>query len=104
MKVRVKAPCTSANLGVGFDVFGLCLKEPYDVIEVEAIDDKEIIIEVDDKNIPTDPDKNVAGIVAKKMIDDFNIGKGVKITIKKVLKLVVVWEVQQLHQQELLML
>ncbi|WP_064496725.1 homoserine kinase [Methanocaldococcus jannaschii] len=86
MKVRVKAPCTSANLGVGFDVFGLCLKEPYDVIEVEAIDDKEIIIEVDDKNIPTDPDKNVAGIVAKKMIDDFNIGKGVKITIKKGVK------------------
>ncbi len=86
MKIKVKAPCTSANLGVGFDVFGLCLKEPYDVIEVEAVDDKEIIIEVDDKNIPTEPDKNVAGIVAKKMIDDFNIDKGIKIKIKKGVK------------------
>ena len=84
--VKVKAPCTSANLGVGFDVFGLCLKEPYDIIEVEAIDDKKIIIEVDDKNIPTDPDKNVAGIVAKKMLNDFNIDRGVKITIKKGVK------------------
>lgn len=86
MKIKVKAPCTSANLGVGFDVFGLCLKEPYDVIEVEAVDDKEIIIEVDDKNIPTEPDKNVAGIVAKKMINDFNIDKGIKIKIKKGVK------------------
>ncbi|ADC69903.1 homoserine kinase [Methanocaldococcus sp. FS406-22] len=86
MKIKVKAPCTSANLGVGFDVFGLCLKEPYDIVEVEAIDDKEIIIEVDDKNIPTDPDKNVAGIVAKKMLNDFNIDRGVKITIKKGVK------------------
>ncbi|XRP96564.1 homoserine kinase [Methanocaldococcus sp. 16A] len=86
MKIKVKAPCTSANLGVGFDVFGLCLKEPYDIVEVEAIDDKEIIIEVDDENIPTDPNKNVAGIVAKKMIEDCNIDKGVKIKIKKGVK------------------
>ncbi|XRO75134.1 homoserine kinase [Methanocaldococcus sp. 28A] len=86
MEIKVKAPCTSANLGVGFDVFGLCLKEPYDIVEVEVIDDKEIIIEVDDENIPTDPDKNVAGIVAKKMINDFNIDKGVKIKIKKGVK------------------
>ena len=84
--VKVKAPCTSANLGVGFDVFGLCLKEPYDIIEVEAIDDKEVVIEVDDKNIPTEPDKNVAGIVAKKMLNDFNIDRGVRIKIKKGVK------------------
>jgi homoserine kinase len=86
MKIKVKAPCTSANLGVGFDVFGLCLKEPYDVIEVEAIDDGEVVIEVDDKNIPTEPDKNVAGIVAKKMLNDFNIDEGVKIKINKGVK------------------
>ncbi|CAB3287735.1 Homoserine kinase [Methanocaldococcus lauensis] len=86
MRVKVKAPCTSANLGVGFDVFGLCLKEPYDIVEVEKLDDKEIVIEVDDKNIPTNPDKNVAGIVAKKMLNDFNIKNGVKIKIKKGVK------------------
>ncbi|NPA62114.1 MAG: homoserine kinase [Methanococci archaeon] len=85
-RVRVISPCTSANLGVGFDVFGLCLKEPYDVVEVKRIDEKEIIIEMDDKNIPTEPNKNVAGIVAKKMMEDFNIEEGIKITIKKGVK------------------
>ncbi|MCD6126607.1 MAG: hypothetical protein J7J19_06395 [Thaumarchaeota archaeon] len=28
--MRIKAPATSANLGAGFDVIGLALKEPYD--------------------------------------------------------------------------
>ncbi len=28
--VRVRAPATSANLGAGFDIFGLALKAPYD--------------------------------------------------------------------------
>ncbi|WP_456472100.1 homoserine kinase [Methanocaldococcus sp.] len=83
--MKVKAPCTSANLGVGFDVFGLCLEEPFDIIEVEEID-KGIEIEANVDDIPLNPEENVAGVVAKKMLEDFNIDSGVKIKIKKGMK------------------
>ncbi|WP_456418685.1 homoserine kinase [Methanocaldococcus infernus] len=81
--MKVKAPCSSANLGVGFDVFGLCLEEPYDIIEVKKIDEG---IEIEGKDIPLNPKENVAGVVAEKMLKDFNIESGVKIKIKKGIK------------------
>ncbi len=84
--MKIYSPCTSANLGVGFDVFGLCLKEPYDIIEIKEIEDNEIKIEVDISDIPTDINKNTAGIVAKKMLSDFNIDSGLYIKIKKGIK------------------
>ncbi|WP_423792718.1 homoserine kinase [Methanocaldococcus indicus] len=83
--MKVYSPCTSANLGVGFDVFGLCLEEPYDIIEVEKID-KGIVIDVDREDIPKDVEKNTAGLVAKKMLEDFKIDEGVYIKIKKGVK------------------
>ncbi len=63
MKIRV--PATSANLGAGFDVFGIALETPFDIIEFEKSD--RIIIEMhgrDSKYVPTDPQRNIAGIVA----------------------------------------
>ncbi|ENN95633.1 homoserine kinase [Methanocaldococcus villosus KIN24-T80] len=78
--MKFKAPCTSANLGVGFDVFGLCLNEPYDIIEIK--EDEGIIIESD---LNIEQKKNVAYVVAKKMIEDFKL-KGVRIKIKKGVK------------------
>ncbi|MFU8653813.1 homoserine kinase [Methanotorris formicicus] len=87
-KVTVRSPATSANLGPGFDVFGLCLEEPYDIISVEKIEDG-IKIEVDGEKsgeIPTEPDKNTAGVVAKAMMKDFNIKEGIKIHITKGIK------------------
>ena len=45
MRLKVRAPATSANLGPGFDVFGLALMEPYDVVEAERSPDKRVEIE-----------------------------------------------------------
>ena len=36
--VEVFAPATVANLGPGFDILGLALTEPYDVIIAERVD------------------------------------------------------------------
>ena len=36
--VRVAAPATTSNIGAGFDIFGLALKEPYDIIEGRKIE------------------------------------------------------------------
>jgi homoserine kinase len=78
--IKIKAPATAANLGAGFDVFGMALEIPYDVIELETNDSLEIVIKgknAGDIPIPTEPLKNTAGFVASEL------GCNVKITIHK---------------------
>lgn len=76
--IKIKAPATAANLGAGFDVFGMALENPYDVIELETNDSLEIVIKGKNAgDIPDEPQKNTAGFVAS------NLGCEVKITIYK---------------------
>ncbi len=82
-KIKVRSPATTANLGAGFDVFGLALKEPHDLIEVEKLDENKIEIFVTGYNVPTDADKNTGGYVAKRMMEDFAISSGLRIKIDK---------------------
>ncbi len=63
--IRVRVPATSANLGAGFDVFGIALGSPADIIEVIKSEKIEIEVRgVGREHIPTDPRRNTAGIVA----------------------------------------
>lgn len=63
--LKVRVPATSANLGAGFDVFGIALENPFDIIEVEKSYKTEIIVTGrDSQYVPTYPKKNTAGIVA----------------------------------------
>ncbi|WP_336036407.1 homoserine kinase [Halobacterium yunchengense] len=64
----VRAPATSANLGSGFDVFGVALDRPADVVRVERA--AETTIEVTGTGasfIPEDPADNTAGVVAREL-------------------------------------
>ena len=64
--ITVRAPATSANLGSGFDVFGVALDRPADVIRVERADRTTIeITGVGSQYIPTDPKKNTVGAVVE---------------------------------------
>src|SRR6056297_1462452 len=64
--ITVRAPATSANLGSGFDVFGVALDRPADVIRVDRADRTTIeITGVGSQYIPTDPDKNTVGAVVE---------------------------------------
>lgn len=64
--VTVRAPATSANLGSGFDVFGVALDRPADIVHVERADRTTIeVTGVGSQYIPTDPDRNVVGAVAE---------------------------------------
>jgi homoserine kinase len=66
--VTVRAPATSANLGSGFDVFGVALDRPADVVRVQRAD--ETTIEVTGMGasfIPEDPERNTAGVVANEL-------------------------------------
>ena len=76
--LKVRVPATSANLGAGFDVFGIALEAPADVIEVEKSDKLEIkVTGKGSEFIPTDPQRNTAGVVAS-ILD-----RPVKITIHR---------------------
>ncbi len=76
--IKVRVPATSANLGAGFDVFGIALEIPFDTIEVEKNKRTEIIVTGRDSQlVPLDPRKNTAGIVARAL------GKPAKITINR---------------------
>ncbi len=79
--ISVKAPSSTANLGPGFDVFGLAIDAFYDEITLTKIKNGIAIITEDD--IPTNPENNTAGLVVKNMKKRFKIKSGIEIKIKK---------------------
>ncbi|WP_265108750.1 homoserine kinase [Halosolutus halophilus] len=63
--LSVRAPATSANLGSGFDVFGVALGTPADVIRVERAPETRITVTgAGSQYIPEEPDQNTVGAVA----------------------------------------
>jgi homoserine kinase len=84
-QVTVKAPATSANLGPGFDVFGIALEQPSDQVTLTATMHgvKLQISGMGARTISLTPEKNTAGLVAKTMIDDFKLKLVCKSTWKK---------------------
>jgi homoserine kinase len=63
--LKIRVPATSANLGSGFDVFGIALETPFDIIEIEKSDRIEIVVlGRESQFVPIDPKRNTAGIVA----------------------------------------
>jgi homoserine kinase len=69
-QVTVKAPATSANLGPGFDVFGIALEQPSDQVTLTATMHgvKLQISGMGARTISLTPEKTTAGLVAKTMI------------------------------------
>ncbi len=67
--VEVHAPATIANLVCGFDVLGLALNEPCDVMKLSISEQPGIRIQHNDVfNLPTIPEQNVAGVSLLEMI------------------------------------
>jgi homoserine kinase len=81
MSVTARAPSSTANLGPGFDVFGLALDAFFDEITLTKKKDGITIITSD--KIPTSPQKNTAGLVIQYMKKRFKIKSGIQIKIKK---------------------
>ncbi len=84
-EVTIKSPATSANMGSGFDVFGLALAKPFDLVKI-ARSGSSLKIEVaglSAQTIPTLPQKNTAGVVADAMLQEFSLKTGLAITINK---------------------
>ena len=85
-KIKIKSPATVANLSCGYDILGLCLKEPYDYIEIEKLNSGKIEIDILDSpfsKIPSDPKQNTGGVPALLIKKDMNLDFGFNIKIKK---------------------
>ncbi len=66
--LTVRAPATSANLGSGFDVFGVALEKPADVVRVERATETTITVTgAGSQYIPEDPEENTVGAVAAEL-------------------------------------
>lgn len=82
-EVSVLAPATVANVVCGFDCLGFALDAPCDEMTVRLIDEKIVKIKhLDQFNLPTDAEKNVAGKALLAMLEavEGNIGFEVEIT------------------------
>ena len=74
--IKIKAPATVANMVCGFDILGFAVNSPYDEMEMRwmtrAENEASInIINIDNYNLPTDPEKNVAGAALLAFLEEY---------------------------------
>ena len=87
--VRAIAPSSTANLGPGFDIFGLALDLFVDEIIITKKQEQNGRITIstikqnDGMKIPYENEKNAAALVVKKMMEDYSIKDNIDIQIIK---------------------
>ncbi len=89
-RARASASATVANLGPGYDVLGLCVEGPRDVVTAELTRDGAVtIVEVrgDDGRLPTAASDNCAGVAAQWVLENYGHGAGVRLWLDKGLPL-----------------
>lgn len=85
-RVVASAPSSTANLGPGFDVFGLALDAFHDKVELEIAQTRSLQIEIYGEygsTIPLQPEANSAGLVISKMLEDYKSSVGLKVKVHK---------------------
>lgn len=84
-RVEIWAPATVANLNVGFDALGCALSTPGERMVLRRTKSKgEVVIHaVHGADLDTDPEKNVASIAAKSLLDALGNPCGLELEIYK---------------------
>src|SRR5712692_10050404 len=81
-----RAFCSTANLGAGFDVFGLALNRYSDTVSARITSRKKIRIIVrgrEGHNIPVEAGRNSAGPPALELAKKAHLNKGLEIIVEK---------------------
>lgn len=82
--VVAAAPASCANLGPGFDVFGIALCEPEDRIELEVEDSSTFSLDFEvEGNVPREQEKNAAAFVISCIARKYRIRKRIKARLRK---------------------
>ena len=86
-RLRVFAPASASNLGPGFDVLGLALEKPGDVVEAAWSETAGVqIVEVTGApSLSTDPTRNTAGVAASAVLQRIDPAgpRGVRLWVHK---------------------
>jgi homoserine kinase len=86
-KVKISAPATVANLVCGFDILGMALNDPSDIMEVSLLDEPVIRIKhADDYDLPVEPARNVAGAALLALLEACDNKIGFDVVINKYIK------------------
>ncbi len=86
-QVTVQCPATVANLVCGFDILGMALNKPYDLMEVRLLNTPGIIITSKDGfPLPADPAQNTAGAPLIAMLEELDQPIGFEVIINKQIK------------------
>jgi len=84
--VRVEAYCSTANLGAGFDAFGLALGKYADRVQVKIASGRIVRIRTlgpYSRGLPIASNKNSAGPPARALLNRSQLNIGVEITVEK---------------------
>lgn len=86
--IKIIAPATVANLVCGFDVLGMALKDPQDIMELSLSSEPGIRIKhTDEYDLPTEPAQNVAGAGLIAMMQEYaDKTIGFDLTVNKCIK------------------
>lgn len=81
--IKIKAPATVANMVCGFDILGFAVNNPYDEMEMRLVkrtaEQASItIINVDEYNLPTEPEKNVAGAALLALMEEYTANSNIE--------------------------
>jgi homoserine kinase len=85
-EITVFAPATVANLGLGFDILGLALREPGDLVTARLRREPGVRIRsvTGDKGaLPLDPERNTAGVAASYTLRLAGASTGVELDVEK---------------------
>ena len=82
--LRIYAPATISNVGPGFDLIGFAIDRPGDILRVEPNDKSSIrIINETDCSLPTDPERNVASVAARALLEHLKTKIGFDLIFEK---------------------
>src|SRR6266498_1705610 len=85
--IKVSAPATVANLVCGFDILGMALNHPQDIMEVSLLDEPVIRIKhADEYHLPVEPERNVAGASLIALQEALQKKIGFEVVITKCIK------------------
>jgi len=82
--ITIHSPATVANLVCGFDILGLCLEQPYDVMYMKLTDEPGVVIRsIGEQELPADPAANTAGAPLLELIEEKKLNNGFEVIIDK---------------------
>jgi homoserine kinase len=85
--IKISSPATVANLVCGFDILGMAIDAPFDVMEIKMIDEPVIKIKHEDEfGLSVQPENNVAGVALMALMEASPQKIGFEVSINKTIK------------------